>query len=65
MDLTNVSCNSQDSQLLAFVLLENAQLTPDTLQGAKMQLFHQSQQRVAHCSDQSEHREKQFIAKCT
>jgi hypothetical protein len=31
MDLANVSCNSQDSQLLAMVLFENAQLTPDTL----------------------------------
>jgi hypothetical protein len=65
MDLANVSCNSQDSQLLALVLLENAQLTPDTLQGAKLQLVHQAQQRVAHCSDQSEHRETQCIAKCT
>jgi hypothetical protein len=47
------------------VLLENAQLTPDPLQGAKLQLVHQAQQRVAHCSDQSEHRETQCIAKCT
>ena len=64
MDLANVSCNSQDSQLLALVLLENAQLTPDTLQGAKLQLVHQAQQRVAHCSDQSNSREKQCITKC-
>jgi hypothetical protein len=65
MDLANVSCYKQYSQLLALVLLENAQLTPDTLQGAKLQLFHQEQQRVALCSDQSEHREKQSIEKCT
>jgi hypothetical protein len=65
MDLANVSCNSQDSQLLALVLLENAQLTPDTLQGAKLQLVHQAQQRVTHCSDQSDHLETQCIAKCT
>jgi hypothetical protein len=65
MDLANVSCNSQDSQFLALVLLENAQLTPDNLQGAKLQLVHQAQQRVAHCSDQSEHRETQCIANCT
>jgi hypothetical protein len=31
MDLANLSCNRKDSQLLALVLLENAQLTPDTL----------------------------------
>jgi hypothetical protein len=36
MDLANVSCSSQDSQLLAMVLLENAQLTSDSLQGAKL-----------------------------
>jgi hypothetical protein len=51
MDLANVSCNSQDSQLLALVLLESAQLTPDTLQGAKLQLVNKAQQRVALFSD--------------
>jgi hypothetical protein len=49
----------------ALVLLENAQLTPDTLQGAKLQLVHQAQQRVTHFSDKSDHQETQCIAKCT
>ena len=47
MDLAHVSSNSQDSQLLAMVLLENAQLTPDTLQSAKLQLVQQAQQRLS------------------
>jgi hypothetical protein len=42
-DLANVASNSQDSQLLVVVLLENSQLTQDTLQEAKLQLFQQSQ----------------------
>jgi hypothetical protein len=46
MDLANVASNSQDSQLLAVVLLEDYQLTKDTLQGAKLQLVKQSQQRA-------------------
>jgi hypothetical protein len=65
MDLANVSCNSQDSQLLALVLLENAQLTPDTLQGAKLQLVQQAQQRVTRSNDQAQPAHKQCIDKCT
>jgi hypothetical protein len=65
MDLANVSCNSQDSQLLALVLLENAQLTPDTLQGAKLQLVQQAQQRVTGSNDQTQPAHKQCIDKCT
>jgi hypothetical protein len=59
------SVTGQDSKLLGLVLLENAQLTPNTLQGAKLQLVYQAQQLFAHCSDQSDHREKKCIAKCT
>jgi hypothetical protein len=65
MDLANVSCNSQDSQLLALVLLENAQLTPDILQGAKLQLVQQAQQRVWRGIDQSPSAHMQCIEKCT
>jgi hypothetical protein len=65
MDLANVSCSSQDSQLLAMVLLENAQLTPDTLQGAKLQLVQQAQQRVILGNEQSHPVYKQCIEKCT
>jgi hypothetical protein len=36
MDLANFASNSQDSQLLAMAFLENAQLTPDTLQEARL-----------------------------
>jgi hypothetical protein len=62
MDLDNVSCSSKDSQLLAMVLLENPQLTPDTLQVAKLQLV---QQRVTLGNDQSPPVYKECIAKCT
>jgi hypothetical protein len=65
MDLANVSCNSQDSQLLAMVLLENAQLTPDTLQGAKLQLVQQAQQRISRGSDQHHPADKRCIDKIT
>jgi hypothetical protein len=41
----DVSWSSQDSQLRAMVLLENAQLTSDSFLGAKMQLLQQAQQR--------------------
>jgi hypothetical protein len=64
-DLANVSCNSQDSQLLAMVLLENAQLIPDTLQRAKLQLVQQAQQRVSAGADQHNIAEKQCIDKIT
>jgi hypothetical protein len=65
MDLANVDCSSQDSQLLAMVLLENAQLTPDTLQGAKLQLVQQAQQRVALGNDKNPPVYKEWIGKCT
>jgi len=47
MDLAHVSSCSQDSPLLAMVLLENAQLTSDTLQIAKLQLSQKGQQRTS------------------
>lgn len=65
MDLANVSCSSQDSQLLAMVLLENAQLTSDSLQGAKLQLVQQAQQRATLRCDQSNPVYKQCIDKCS
>ena len=65
MDLANVSCSSQDSQLLAMVLLENAQLTSDSLQGAKLQLVQQAQQRATLGCDHSNPAYKQCIEKCT
>jgi hypothetical protein len=65
MDLANVSCSSQDSQLLAMVLLENSQLTPDTLQGAKLQLVQQAQQRITLGNDQNPPLYTECIEKCT
>jgi hypothetical protein len=65
MDLANVASNSQDSQLLTMVLLENAQVTPDTLQGAKLQLIQQSQQRAALSGSSATDVAKQQSAKCT
>jgi hypothetical protein len=65
MDLANVASNSQDSQLLAMVLLENAQLTPDTLQGAKLQLVQQSQQRAALSGSSAIDVAKKHSTKCT
>ena len=65
MDLANVSCSSQDSQLLAMFLFENAQLTSDSLQGAKLQLVQQAQQRATLGCDHSNPAYKQCIEKCT
>jgi hypothetical protein len=64
MDLANVASNSQDSQLLAMVLLEIAQLTPDTLQRAKFQLVLQSQQRATLSGSSATDFSKQHSAKC-
>jgi hypothetical protein len=47
------------------VLLENAQLTPDTLQGAKLQLVQQFQQRPALSGSSATNFAKQHSAKCT
>jgi hypothetical protein len=65
MDLANVSCSSQDYQLLAIVLLENAQLTSDSLQGAKLQLVQQAQQHATLGCDQSSPAYKQCIENCS
>jgi hypothetical protein len=48
MELAHASIDSQDSQLLAMVLLENAHLTQDAMQSAKLQLVQQAQQRSLH-----------------
>jgi hypothetical protein len=53
MDLANISCSSQDYQLLFMLHLENAQPTSDSLQGAKVQLVQQAQQLVTIGCDQS------------
>jgi hypothetical protein len=65
MDLANVASNSQDSQLLAFVLLKNAQLSPDTLQGAKLQLVQQAQQRTNTSSSNATEVAKKRSSKCS
>ena len=65
MDLANVASKSQDSQLLAMVLLENAQLTPDTLQGAKLQLVQKPQQRAALSGSSATNLSGQYCAQCT
>jgi hypothetical protein len=64
MDLANVSCSSQDCQLLAIVFLENAQLTSDSLQGEKLKLVQQAQQHATLGFDQSNPAHKKFIEKC-
>jgi hypothetical protein len=65
MDLANVSCCSQDAQFLAMVLLENAQLTQDTLQEANLQRVKPGQQRVTLGNDQNHPVYKQCHEKCT
>ena len=60
-----MASNSQDSQLLAMVLLENAQLSPDTLQGAKLQLVQQAQQRTNVSRSNATEVAKKYSSKCS
>jgi hypothetical protein len=65
MDLANVASNSQDSQLLALVLLENTQLSPDTLQGAKFQPVQQALPRTSTSSSNATEVAKKNSSKCS
>jgi hypothetical protein len=65
LDLANVSFSCQNSQLLATVLLGNAQLISDSLQGETFQPVQQAQQFATLGFYQSSPAYKQCIKKCT